>query len=485
MIEMLPNVVLSTAAIKPHRVAIRTGNAALSFGELAAATDRLASAVETLGREDERVGLLLPNHPFFPVALYGVLRAGKSAVLLNPVCSARDFAESLADAGAVQVLTTRELASRLPSGCRPLLVDSLAGGLEIGSDGTIDTVPPGSQDPERVSDPNAEAVVVYTAAMDGRARGARLSHRNLVANLRSTVEAMQLRPEDRVLAVLPLIHLFGLTVTLNAPLSVGATVLPVERFHPNRILEMLEREGVTVFAGVPAMYGALLSAATRRGVPTHRLRVAICGGAPLAPDLGERWEELFGLPLRQGYGLTEAAPVCLFNRVDRANRPGTLGDPFPGVEVSIRDPSGGTLSHGEVGEICVRGPNVFLGYVGDQGHAPGSFHGDALRTGDLGSIDPDGSVRFRGVLKPMFTRNGFNVYPRELERVLGEDPRIGEARVYASPDPLRENEIVLWIRTAAGAELSEEEVRAICAERLAEYKQPGRILLDRGDSPSA
>lgn len=265
-------------------------------------------------------------------------------------------------------------------------------------------------------------MVIYTAAMGGWARGAQLTHANLVANLRSTIEAMGIVPQDRVLAMLPLIHSFGLTVTLNAALAAGASVIPVERFHPIRILEVLEASGATVIAGVPGMYAALLAAAERRSRPRHALRLAICGGSPLPAPLAEAWERLWGVPLREGYGLTEAGPVCLFNRVDQPNRLGTLGRPFPGVEVSLRDPRGAPVAGDQTGEICVAGANVFPGYLGEGGRRPEDFHGDALRTGDLGRWGPDGTVR-----------------------------------------------------VAPGETLTEDEVREICRVLLAAYKQPGPV----------
>ena len=292
---------------------------------------------------------------------------------------------------------------------------------------------------------------------------------------------MQLTPADRVLGLLPFIHAFGLTVTLNAPLACGATVVPVERFHPVRVLDTLEDSGATVLSGVPAMYLGLIAAAEKRGPPKHALRIAICGGAPLGAEVSRRWEETFGIPLREGYGLTEASPVCLFNRVDRPNRPGTLGYPFPGVEVTLRDGRGAAVPQGETGEICVRGANVFPGYVGEDGRDPRQFWDGALRTGDLGSQDGDGAIRFRGVSKRMFTRSGFNIYPREIERVLEEDPRVAEACVSAVPDVAKENEIALTVVPAPGAELTEDDVKQICRECLASYKQPGRIMIEPGE----
>ncbi len=193
--------------------------------------------------------------------------------------------------------------------------------------------------------------------------------------------------------------------------------------------------------------------------------------------MAHRWEEVFGLPLREGYGITEAAPVCLFNRVDRPNRPGTIGLPFPGVEVSIRDEAGDPVPQGEVGELCVAGANVFGGYIGENGRSPRDFWGDFLRTGDLASREPDGAVRFRGFRKIMFTRSGFNIYPRELARVLEEDPRIARVEVRSVPDFTKANEVALVVHPSPGVTLTEDEIRQLCRERLAAYKQPGTITI--------
>jgi long-chain acyl-CoA synthetase len=213
----------------------------------------------------------------------------------------------------------------------------------------------------------------------------------------------------------------------------------------------------------------------RRGTPlaSGRLRLCICGGAVLPEALQDAWAELTGVELRQGYGLTEAGPVCLFNRVQRPNRRGTLGVPFPDVEVEIHDPAtGAPVPSGTVGEICVRGPNVFAGYVG--GATDGLQVRDGwLYTGDAGVRHADGTITFRGLLKPMFTRNGFNVYPRELERVVGALPGVTRVAVRAIPDTAKEHEIGLDV---AGT-VTEAEVRAWCEQRLSAYKQPSAITI--------
>lgn len=470
----LHELILQAAARHPERTALRTpAGARLGYAALADGIARVGAELRSRDVAGGRVGLLAPNLAAFPAAFYGALSAGASVVLLNPLYVPRELAEYLQKAEADTVLTTAALAPLLPAGVHALDVERLAAPPASGAGmATAATAEP----PLAATPDDAEAVVIFTHAVDGWARGARLSHRNLVANLRSTVAAMRLAPDDRMLAVLPFVHSFGLTVTLNAPLSVGAAVLPVERFHPLRVLETIEAGGATVLCGVPGVYLGLLAAAARRGVPRHRVRLAICGGAPLPPELAERWEKVFGVPLREGYGLTEGSPVCAFNHVERPNRPGTLGEPFPGVEISIRDGAGRRLPAGAVGEICVRGENVFLGYVGE--HDPPELRGGFLHTGDLGSCEPDGRLRFRGMLKPLFTRNGFNVYPPEIARVLQADARIAGVRVCGLPDAAKENELVLFVRPAPGAVLSEADVHALCRTGLAAYKRPEKVVIE-------
>jgi long-chain acyl-CoA synthetase len=473
MTQPLDTLVSAAARATPERMAL-AGDAPATCFELERRIRDFADALAVLGVGGGRLGLLLPNVPAFATAFYGTLRAGASAVMLNPLLSQREAGEYLADSRARGVVTIEALEHLVPRGIPKLCVDAADGSLETEWDLRLGD----ANDEDGLVGGEREAAVIYTSAMDGWARGARLTHRNLASNLHGVIEAMQLTEGDCVLGLLPWVHAFGLTATLNAPLAAGSRVVPADRFHPARALAAMESDGATVICGVPAMYVALVSAAERQGVPRHNLRVAICGGAPLRAEVARRFEEMFGIPLREGYGITECSPVCLFNRVDRPNRPGTLGYPFPGVDITLRDPRGDTVPPGEAGEICVEGAGVFPGYVGDDGRDPAVFWDDAFRTGDLAVAESDGAVRFRGVLKKMFTRGGFNVYPREVERALLVDERIAEACVTTAPDPVKENEVVLTVAAAPGAELDEAAVKLICRERLAAYKQPGVIVIE-------
>ncbi|HEX2717107.1 MAG TPA: AMP-binding protein [Gemmatimonadaceae bacterium] len=439
------------------------------------------SAVLVRALAGRRAALLLPTGPQTITALAAT--EGRGAVLINPLASPFEAAYQLRDADVGAVLTIASLAGKLPPGTVHVLLDeSPRSAVVVGPDGQR-TVDLGSHVAlDLVGDPDAEgsdeeSAIVYTSAMEGRPLGAILTHRNLLANARATIAGAKLGPHDRALAALPWSHLFGLVVSGITPLLAGATVRTMSRFNPARALELLESDGITLFVGVPAMYVSMLAAMQRRGAPLRapELRLCICGGAPLRPALQAEWLAATGIDLRQGYGLTEASPVVLFNALPAANPIGALGTPYPGVEVSLRDPRTFTpVADGVPGEICVRGMTVFRGYVARPGgpEPRGLEVRDGwLRTGDLATRAPDGNFIFAGLVKSMFTRNGFNIYPREIERAVAELPGVREARVTPIPDLARENEIALEVRGAA----AEADVRAWCEQRLSAYKQPAVV----------
>lgn len=427
-----------------------------------------------------RAGILLPPSPGYLLAL--AASEGRGAVLMNPLAAPRELAYQIGDADVGAVLTISALAGRLPPGLPRVLLDDAPRAATVIAGGSTRTVDLGSHfalelegDADAPGSPE-EAAIVYTSAMRGRPLGAILTHRGLLASARGTIDVAGITADDRVLAALPYSHLFGLVATAISPLLAGARVTTVQRFRASSAIDLLEG-GITMFVGVPAMFIALLSAIERRGTPfrSGALRLCISGGAPLDAAVQDRWLETTGIELRQGYGLTEASPVALFNRFDAPNARGTLGTPFPGVEVSIRD--AGTfapLADGETGEICVRGAIVFAGYLHDPGAGPPiglEVRDGWLRTGDLGLRRPDGTVAFRGLVKAMFTRNGFNIYPREIEAAVCELAGVASAAVSAVSDPAHENAIALAVTGSVTA----QQVKAWCEERLSAYKQPATI----------
>ncbi len=445
-----------------------------------------------------RAAILLPTSPAFFTALAAC--EGRGAVLVNPLAAPAEIAFQCADANVGAVFTTAPFAPRIPNELPTVLLDDAPRTARVVANGVERQIDLGSHhglslEGERdLPGRDEEAAIVYTSAMRGIPLGAVLTHANLLANAQATITAMEYGADDRVLAVLPYAHLFGLTVTGVAALMAGAHVRTMERFHPMKAVELLGA-GITVMVGVPSVYHALLGVCERRGIDLRgsALRLCVCGGAELPVALQERWANATGVELRQGYGLTEAGPVCLFNDVQHANVRGTLGRPYPGVDVAIFPPadySPGTsapnashamLPDGETGEICVRGPGIFRGYLR---HADAGLprRGEWLCTGDRGVKHADGTVSFRGLLKPMFTRNGFNIYPHELERAVAELPGVRAAWIGAIPDPVKENGIALRVEGRA----TDEEIRRWCEWRLSAYKQPGAIAITpTASTPSA
>jgi long-chain acyl-CoA synthetase len=440
----------------------------------------------------KRSAILLPTSPHFLLSV--AASDGRGAVLINPLAAPAEIAFQCADANVGAIFTTTTFAPRLPAGIAHVFLDDAprtarvvarasagAGGTDV--EGRV--IDLGShhglslEGEPGVAGSDEEAVIVYTSAMRGMPLGAVLTHRNLLANARAFIEATGTRGDDRVLALLPLSHLFGLTVTMTAPLLVGAHVMTMERFHPAKAIDMLAGD-ITQVVGVPAVFHAMLSAIARRGdaLRDSALRLCVCGGAELSVELQDRWFAATGVELRQGYGLTETGPVALMNVASRANVRGSLGQPLSGVQVEIHPPADysaatlaargtGALPDGQPGEINIRGESVFAGYLHHDADGLPRHHG-WLATGDIGVRDADGSFRFLGLLKPMFTRSGFNIYPRELERVVMQMPHVSRAEVVPVAHPSKENDIVfrVWGHVTAS------EVREWCETRLSAYKQP-------------
>ncbi len=452
------------------------------------------SALLVRALSGRRSGILLSTSPAFVTAL--AASEGRGAVLINPLVSRVEAAYQIADANVGAVFTTTELAGRLPDHVARVLLDDAPRSAQVIVGGASRTIDLGSHlgltlEGEIDAPPSREeAAIVYTSALAGTPLGAILTHANLLSNARATVDAARMDRDVTALAVLPFAHLLGLVVSGVAPLLAGGRVVTMARFNPGRVVDLLEEGGISDLVAVPSVFATIVTLAERRGtrLVASGLRLCICGGAPLTAELQDKWFELTGVELRQGYGLTEAGPVCLFNRVDLPNRRGTLGLPFPGVQVTVRAERSDTeVPVGETGEICVSGPNVFAGYVNADDHretpeepwAAGlPRNGTWLRTGDRGVRNADGTTSFRGLIKPMFTRNGFNIYPRELERVVGEMEGVRTVTVRAIPDPTRENDIAIDVRGDVGA----AEVKRWCDDRLSIYKRPTSIGVTAGSA---
>ena len=489
-----------SARTAPDRPALVLGETSLTYAEVDAAACRVAHLLVELGVEPgDRVALSCPNLPQFPIIYFGILKAGAVVVPLNVLNKPREITYYLDDTDAA-VAFCFEGTEELPIGrhvvegaadaARPpqivLItadpsaespyegVPTLAGAVAE-RPGTFPTVQRAETD---------TAVVLYTSGTTGRPKGAELSHSNQLMNALTCNRLFDSRPgEDTHLVVLPLFHTFGATVNMNAGFSMGATLVLLPRFEPQQALELLLRHRVSVFAGVPTMWWALLrlltGGAAAEGLSEH-LRLGISGGAPLPVEILRGVQEHLGISIMEGYGLSETSPVASFSRRERP-RPGSIGLPVWGVEMDLIDPADPDWARvsevDEIGEIIVRGHNVMTGYLGRPEETAAVLRDGWFRTGDLGRRDAEGFYWVVDRSKDMIVRGGYNVYPREVEEVLLTHEQISLAAVVGVPHERLGEEVVAHLILVDGATATAEELKAWAKEQMADYKYPREIVL--------
>ncbi|WP_338113711.1 long-chain fatty acid--CoA ligase [Thiococcus pfennigii] len=455
---------------------------AWTFARLDRASDRVAAGLVAGGvGPGERVGLLCSNGPEFAALYLGILKAGATVVPLNLRLSPKELAFILADAGVAALCWDEELAeiAEHPALAALALVARVRIAAAGSPEGPVLTGLPdvAGEPPERPCAPQDAAAILYTSGTTGRPKGAVLTHGNLVSNARAVAAALGLRAgEDRVLVVLPMFHAFAATVGMLAPLLQGAALVPLARFEPVLVSEAIGAHGATVFLGVPSMYHLLLRVAEAVRGRWRSVRFCVSGGAAMPQALLRAFEEGFAVPILEGDGPTECSPVTCVNPVAGVRKPGSVGLPLPGVEMTIRDPAGAALPVGELGEVCVRGPNVMRGYWRLPDATREAFFEDWFRTGDLGYRDEDGYFYLVDRLKDMIITNGANVYPRMIEEVLYRHPTILEAAVVGEPHRLHGEVPIAHVVVPPGADLRETDLRAWCRESLGAYEVPRRFV---------
>ena len=487
----------------PGRDAVVQGSTRLSYGQLDAAASQVANALIARGiRPGDRVAVSCPNLVSFPVVYFGILKAGAVVVPLNILLTDREIGYHLADCGA-RAYFCFEGTAELPVGAAGaaafdatsscehfvlLTADQAATSPAVSTQTLAEFVhrqPAGCR-----SVPTAEtdtAVVLYTSGTTGQPKGAELTHSNMVNNALLASRLFGTHPHDVHLIALPLFHSFGQSVQMNAGFGSGATIVLLPRFSAAQALAQMDAERVTFFAGVPTMYHALLECESARDYDlaaiAARLRVAVSGGAALPREVMRRFEERFGVPILEGYGLSETSPVATFNRIGRPRRPGSIGLPVWGVEVQIRAEDGAEADVEQAGEIVIRGHNVMKGYLGrPEATAEAIDPMGWFRTGDIGKRDEDGYLYVVDRKKDMIIRGGFNVYPRELEEVLLTHPQVSLAAVVGVPHRTHGEEVKAFVVRAAGASITEAELVDWCKRTMAAYKYP-RIVEFRDGLP--
>jgi len=429
---------------------------------------------EQLGvRPGDRVGLWLKNCPEFVSALFGILQVGGVVVPLNNFYKLDELHHILADAGIRILITDGTMAEHLPAlsalhpDLRTWAVEELARPENAAA--MLTAGPPAV----RPLTPDDLAVLVYTSGTTGRAKGAMLTHGNLLHNVDSCRQVLAAVDHDRFVVLLPMFHSFMLTVGVLLPMIVGGSVLLIRSLHPAKnVLQEIYQRQATILPAVPSFFRTLVSAPLPPGLP---LRVCISGGAPLPVEILRDFNRAMPFPLIEGYGLSEASPVVSLNPLQGPWKEGSIGKPIPGVEISVQDEQGTALPLGATGEICVRGGNVMRGYWNQPDASARALRNGWLLTGDVGHGDADGYFYITDRKKDMLIVNGINVYPREIEEVLYQMPGVKEAAVVGMPDPRRGEHPVAFVAPKEGTSLEEQTVLQFVKQRLADYKVPKRV----------
>ncbi len=479
-----------------------------SYREIGQLVDRAAKGFQALGvGPGVRVGLFLPNCPYYVICFFAVLKAGGTVVNYNPLYAEREIARQIDDSNTSIMVTLNikatypKVARRLAdTGLKTIVVGSM-GGLLPWRERTlfavlrrreIADVPTdqrhvrfkmliandGAYAPVALDPGKDVAVLQYTGGTTGSPKGAMLTHAALYANTRQVAMwAIGSRPgQEKVVGALPLFHVFGMTAVMNAGIAGGFEIILMPRFRLDQLLKVIAKERATVLLGVPTMYSAINGSQLLEQYDLSSLRYCISGGAPLPRAVQETFERLIGCPLVEGYGLTEAGPVCTINPFGAA-RAGSIGLPLPGtlIEVTAIDDPDRRLPIGQRGEICISGPQVMAGYERRPEDTADALRGGRLHTGDVGYLDADGYVYVVDRIKDLILNGGFNVYPRMVEEAILLHPAVAEASVCGVPDAHRGETVKAYVRLCEGAELTAVELRQFLRDKLAPFEQPKAI----------
>lgn len=472
----LADLVRASASARPDHPGVVTRGEELSWGHVDQRVDRAARALHERGlAKGDRVALLVGNSPEFVVSYFGVLRAGLVAVPLTTSSTVPEVLGLCADAGASLLLHDAGSAKVAAS------VGRRAKGLDVVGVGTPEgqeIVGAGTSTRGAFAGPRTTArdlaVLMYTSGSEGQPKGAMLSHGALRANLDALTKLRRpaaMTAEDRVLIVLPLSHIFGLNAGLGLAARVGATTVLLDRFDPRGSLAAVRDLGVTHVAGAPSMYVAWSAEGALRE-SMDGVRLLISGASPLPPAVFHQFRTITGKPIWEGYGLTECSPVVTTALAAHAARPGSVGRPIAGVQVSLLDVDGHQVDEGDPGELCVKSKGLLSGYWPD-GAPPvdddGWFH-----TGDVAILDQAGDYRIVDRRKDLIIVSGFNVYPREVELVLAQHPAVAEVGVVGVPHPLTGESVKAVVVLRRGVP-EPDDLRAFSEARLARFKCPSII----------
>jgi long-chain acyl-CoA synthetase len=508
-VRPLTDILDRTVAAYPERKAIDFLGKATTYAELGASVNRAAKGFQTLGvRKGDRVGLFLPNSPYFVIAYFGLLKAGATVVNYNPLYAPREIQHQIDDSDT-RLMVTMDLAvlyDKLApmlgrTALKRIVVASMADALpglkrllfpwvrrrDLARIPSDDRHPrfatlvanDGAFVPQAVNPSTDIAVLQYTGGTTGVPKGAMLTHANLSANTEQCRLWFHNMPpgECRTLAVLPLFHVFAMTVVMNLGIAIGSELILLPRFELETVLKTIETKRPTFIAGVPTMFNAIVGAADKKPRDLSSVQVCISGGAPLPLEVKQRFEKLTDCMLVEGYGLTESSPVTHCNPLGGLNKEGSIGLPLPGTRVELRslDDPRQPVQRGERGEICIGGPQVMIGYWQKPEATAAAFVGGLLRTGDVATLDNDGYCFIVDRIKDMILSGGYNVYPRVIEEAIYQHAAVEECTVIGVPDDYRGQSAKAYVKLRAGKALTAEELVEFLKDKLSPIEMPREI----------
>ena len=459
------------ATSDPGLPAIKQGEITLSYTILDAAVARCATILSARGvTAGDRVAMIMPNVAYFPIVYYAILRIGAIAVPMNPLLKAGEISFVWNDCDvkvAVVFPLFAEEAAKAGSATGTQVILTIPGEF----DAELARTDPTDGVAEQSGDETA--VILYTSGTTGQPKGAELTHANLSSNVHTTIDTLlPMAPGDVIFGGLPLFHSFGQTVGLNAAMAGGACLTLLPKFDGEEALSIISNDRVTIFLGVPTMYMGLLAVKNKERFDTSTLKIAASGGASLPVEVLRGVEQTFGFVLLEGYGLSETSPVASFNHPDRPRKPGSIGVPIRGVEFGLRGEDDQEVADGEIGEIVIRGENVMKGYWNKPEATADAMRGGWFHSGDLARRDEDGFYFIVDRKKDMIIRNGYKVYPREVEEILYAHPAVAEAAVFGVPDAACGEEVAALVSLKDGASATDGELRDYVKERIAVFKYP-------------
>ncbi|HEY5858444.1 MAG TPA: AMP-binding protein [Aldersonia sp.] len=442
----------------PDGAAIADDDVELTNAQFADAVRRAAAALRAYGvAAGDVVAVNLPNTTGLVVTLFAAWRLGAAVTPINPSLVDAEVDYQVRDADAEIVVTDR-------AGNSTVHVSELT------------SHPAADDTPAHVSD-DALALLIYTSGTTGRPKGVMLDHANLDAMCAMVIEAFRLSSSDHSLLILPLFHVNGIVVGTLSPLLAGGRATIAGRFSPSAFFDRLERSRATYFSAVPTIYTMLADLPADIEPDTSAVRFGICGAAPASVQLLEKFENRFGFPLIEGYGLSEGTCASAVNPLDGMRKPGTVGRPLPGQTIRIADGSGGPVADGGVGEVLIQSPTVMRGYLNRPEETARTVVDGWLRTGDIGRLDEDGYLVLVDRAKDMIIRGGENIYPKEIEAVVYELPDVATAAVVGRPSAVYGQEPVLFVAPNTGATLTAAQILAHCRAHLSKYKLPVDVTI--------